>query len=82
MVVWLQADAVTIRNRLRHDSATAKQRPSLTGAQSSDEVDDLLRTRDPLYRAGSDVSIDTAVLSPDKVVAAIVKKITSEKPST
>lgn len=78
LVVWLRADAETIRRRLRRDLATAGQRPSLTGIPSDDEVDALLKERDPLYRAGSDLSLDTAVLGIDEIVAAIVRKIVSE----
>lgn len=80
LVVWLRADAETIRQRLRQDRDTAAQRPSLTGAESGDEVEELLNARNPLYREGSDMSVDTADLTPDEIVNAIGKGISFENP--
>ncbi|MDW7772937.1 MAG: shikimate kinase [Desulfobulbaceae bacterium] len=77
-VVWLRADAGTIRRRLRKDEATASQRPSLTGAGSDDEVDELLRSREPLYRSGSDMIIDTAPLAPEEIVNTIIRNLSGE----
>jgi shikimate kinase len=71
LVIWLRADAGTIRARLRGDGATAALRPSLTGAGSLDEVDQVLAEREPLYREGSDLALDTAGLPPEKIVAEI-----------
>jgi shikimate kinase len=71
-VIWLRADAETIRRRLRHDEATSLQRPSLTGGDSGDEVEKLLHCREPLYRSGSDMNIDTALLAPEEIVNTII----------
>lgn len=48
LVVYLEASAETVQERLRHH---AGNRPSLTGAGVVDEVPALLAARDPLYRA-------------------------------
>lgn len=80
MVIWLQADAETIRQRLRQDVVTDAQRPSLTGAQSDAEVETLLQQREPLYREGSDMNIDTTILTPEEIVTAIVRQISSQHP--
>lgn len=77
-VIWLRADAGTIRRRLRHDRATAGQRPSLTGGDSGDEVEELLRSREPLYRSGSDMNIDTVPLAPEEIVNTIIGNISRE----
>jgi shikimate kinase len=80
LVVWLRADAGTIRRRLQEDRATAAQRPSLTGAECGDEVEELLNVRNPLYSEGSDMSVDTADLTPGEIVNVIVKGISVENP--
>lgn len=76
LVVWLQADAGTIRHRLRHDGGSAARRPSLTGEDVLAEVDGILAAREPLYRQGSDVAIDTAGRSPETMVSLIMTMLT------
>jgi shikimate kinase len=70
-VIWLRATAAIIRQRLDQDSGTATQRPSLTGCDPLAEIDAVLAEREPLYRSGSDVSIDTDGLSKDEIVSRI-----------
>ena len=70
-VVWLRAEARTIRQRLDKDSGTATQRPSLTGCDPLTEIATVLAEREPLYRAGSDVSIETDGLTEDQIAARI-----------
>ncbi len=76
LVIWLRADARTIRQRLGRDEATACQRPPLTDSVS--EIEDVLAARTPLYRKGSDMSVDTAALTPEEVVTMIAREISSE----
>jgi shikimate kinase len=78
LVVWLRADAETLRQRLNRDESTADQRPSLTGSDSSREVEDVLAVRTPLYLKGSDMSVDTTALTPEEIVNMIEKEIFSE----
>jgi shikimate kinase len=78
LAVWLRADAGTIRRRMTGDEATSGQRPSLTGKDSTAEVDELLQSREPLYRAGSDLDIDTATLAPEEIVQAILHHLPGE----
>jgi len=80
LVVWLQADVATIRQRMKQDAATADQRPSLTGNGIGDEVGELLATRSPLYQEGSDMSVDTTALTPEEIVNVIEKEISSGFP--
>lgn len=58
-VIWLQASVETIVDRLRNDGLTADQRPSLTGRSTVDEVADVLKTREPLYRETASIIIPT-----------------------
>jgi shikimate kinase len=78
LVVWLTADAGTIRHRLRHDGVSAVQRPSLTGDDVLAEVDRMLAEREPFYRQGSDVAIDTTGRSPETMVS-LIKAMLSRK---
>jgi shikimate kinase len=72
-VVWLQADAATIRRRLAADPSTAHRRPGLTTANPLDEVADVLAVREPLYATVADVTVDTASQSIDVVVERIAE---------
>ena len=71
-VMWLQADAATIRSRLAADPATALRRPGLTTANPLDEVDAVLAAREPLYAAVADGAVNTAAQPLDDVVERIV----------
>lgn len=70
-VVWLQADAATIRGRLAADPTTVARRPGLTMANPLDEVAAVLAARQPLYAAVADMAVDTAAHAVDVVVAHI-----------
>lgn len=74
-VVWLDADAATIRQRMCNDPNTAGQRPSLTGSSAHDEIEELLLRRAPLYSAGSDLRLDTVGKEPAALVESIVEQM-------
>ncbi len=68
-VLWLRADAATLRRRLAHD---ATDRPPLTGADPAAELPALAARRDPLHAALADAILDTASSSvPDLAHAAL-----------
>lgn len=75
LVVWLDADMATIKQRLGADPYSAQQRPSLTGQAVSDEVEALLEKRKPLYLAGSDLRLDTVDKTPERLAEAIREAI-------
>ena len=77
LVVWLQADAHTISRRLRIDPDSDKQRPSLTGNGTHEEVADILAERESTYREGSDMAIDTTDKTPEEIAAMIKNHITN-----
>jgi shikimate kinase len=74
-VVWLDADAETIKQRVRDDPESSGQRPSLTGRPVGDEIDDLLQRRAPLYAAGSDLRLDTVGRTPEALVQTIIDQM-------
>jgi len=75
-VVWLQADACSIRHRLAADPTTVSRRPGLTTANPLDEVADVLAAREPLYAAVADMQVDTAAHPVDAVIDEIARWLT------
>jgi len=73
-VVWLTADAETLWGRLRADASTAERRPALAGG-GLEEVVEVLRAREPLYRACADLTVETAGLSPMAVAEEILRRL-------
>jgi len=70
-VVWLTADVDTIAARLAADPSTSERRPNLsTGGLA--EIAELLRLREPLYRASADLEVDTRDRSPQELTETIL----------
>ena len=67
-VFWLQASIPTIVARIQNGA----ERPSLTGKSFTDEVADVLREREPRYRAAADHVVDTEGKTPERVAEEIV----------
>jgi shikimate kinase len=73
-VVWLTADADTIWQRLQADASTRDRRPTLTVGGLA-EIQELLRVREPLYRACADIIVETASRSPEDVANHVLGKL-------
>ncbi len=74
-VIWLTADPAILAARLEADAATAERRPSLTGmtaASSVQEIDAVLKVREPLYRSCADFITATAGRSPEAVTEELL----------
>lgn len=68
VVFLLVSEIADIVKRIQGDT----QRPSLTGARSfTEEVEEVLRERQPKYRAAAQHVVDTSRLTPEEAVAAI-----------
>lgn len=77
LVVYLRAAAGELRRRLhgpRPAGATGPgpDRPSLTGRDPLDEIEDVLAVRDPLYCSLADVVLESAAMPAAACVEAIV----------
>ena len=70
-IVWLTAPVETIAARIDADPSTTDRRPNLT-IGGTEEIEELLRKREPLYRACADLEIDTLNRSPEIVVERIL----------
>lgn len=69
---WLTADVATIVTRIGGDS----QRPSLTGTKSfTEEVEEVLRVRTPIYEAAADHVIGTDGRSLTDIAEAILARL-------
>jgi shikimate kinase len=67
---WLRASVPVIVARIEAGS----ERPALTAGKSfTDEVEEVLRERTPLYEAAAHHQIDTDALSPKQVAARIAR---------
>ena len=71
MVFWLEASAATIVARI----GSGTERPSLTGTRSfTDEAEEVLARREPLYRRLAHVEIDTEGRSIAEIAAEIAER--------
>jgi shikimate kinase len=75
-VVWLTADAETIRRRIETDTTTAARRPRLTVGGLA-EIEELLRLREPLYRTCADFTVETSNRAPEEIAAEITSLLTA-----
>ena len=75
MIVWLQASADKIYERLTQDPQTECQRPDLTAQGGIDEICILLERRQPLYESVADFFVNTDDLSPPQVAARIIQRM-------
>lgn len=71
LVVWLTADLKTLCERISGDQNSEELRPSLTGKNVCQELEEVLVERTPLYRETADCIIDSGSLT----VAAAVRDI-------
>jgi len=71
-VVWLQADATTLWQRVAADPSTGQRRPDLTDQGGQAEIECLLLQREPLYAQCSDFSVAVDELTPTQISASII----------
>ena len=71
-VVWLTADLDTLWRRMQADDTTAQRRPAL-GVGGREEIVEVLRLREPLYRDCADRIVETAGRSPEQIAAEILR---------
>jgi shikimate kinase len=79
-VVWLSADVETLWQRMQADGSTPERRPAL-GVGGREEVADVLRVREPLYRACAHLTVDTTGRSPSAITGEVLAWLAQERPA-
>jgi shikimate kinase len=77
-VVWLVARPETILRRMSGDATTVARRPSLTDKGPLEEILQLLKVREPIYRETAHLEVDTEGKSPEQLadeVLALVRQL-------
>lgn len=74
-VVWLQADAGTLADRVAGDAASAERRPSLTGRAIHEEIADVLAARTPMYEDAATLTIVTDGQTPEAIAQQISEQL-------
>lgn len=69
IVIWLKADVEELKNRLKSDY----ERPSLTGKPAVEEIEEVLKKRNPIYHNSSDYEVDTDNKTVEQVTEEIIK---------
>jgi shikimate kinase len=72
-VVWLMADPAILCTRITEDQLSAAQRPSLTGKDICQEMEDVLAERSALYSETANSIIDTGKMTIDEAVQEIAQ---------
>lgn len=73
-IIWLQAGAALLKERMMQDFALGYKRPSLTGKDPLEEIRAVLSARKFHYEAACDTAIDTEQLTAGEVAADILDK--------
>ncbi len=69
-IVYLRATPATLRARLSKTDLSS--RPSLTGTNPLDEIDQIFRQRDPIFRSVADIAVEVDALDEPAALAAIL----------
>ncbi len=79
-VIWLQAGAEAIWQRIQNDTLTAARRPNLTTGGGLPEIVELLAARERHYAEVADARVPTDGRSPEDVAASILSLYRSISP--
>lgn len=71
-VVWLNCSVDALAKRLTQDQSRGTLRPSLTGTGVVQEIQSVLRVREPIYRGIADLIVDASALTPEAITQEIV----------
>jgi shikimate kinase len=80
-IVWLHASPLALAKRIAADEKSGLRRPSLTGRNPIEEIDQVMAIREPLYRSLCDWDVETTHRSPSMLAQAIADWYASQIPS-
>jgi shikimate kinase len=75
LVIWLKASVETLAERMAADEATQSRRPNLTAIGGMNEIETVLATREPIYRACATFEVDTDDKTPSAIVDEIMTRL-------
>ena len=81
-VIWLKAEPGVLARRLEGDANTNRQRPTLTGKGTLEELKEVLLARTSYYQKAADAEIDTSTLEPEGVVEEALRIIQGRRGET
>ena len=82
MVVWLDATAETIQQRMLQDKNTGNFRPALTDKGRLEEIEDMLLQRMPYYESASDFYVQTDDVPVKEITQRIIEKLNESNSDT
>ena len=71
-IVWLRAGIDILRERMTKDKKSGMLRPSLTGKDPMDEIESVLKPRNPLYENAGDKTVETDNISAMEAAELII----------
>lgn len=71
-IVWLKADAPVLKQRMREQITDGVMRPSLSGGNPIEELDDVYSSRISYYNKAADFIVETSMISPGEVAEIII----------
>ena len=74
--IWLTARPATIAQRIENDASSGKRRPALTDLSATQEIEELLAKREPLYRQSAEIALATDEKSPAELATEILSWLT------
>jgi len=79
-VVWLQCSSAAITRRIQDDARTEEMRPALTDKGLIDEIESVLKEREPLYSSAAHFSLATDEADINGLCKEIIAKLDGVTP--
>jgi len=77
-IVWLKGRPEVLKARMSWDQRAGRGRPSLTGIDPREEIEQVLRIRNPLYAQAGDLIVDTSDLSIREAAASVITSLSNK----
>lgn len=81
VIIWLKALPQTIKLRLIQDDNSQRSRPALTPKGRIEEIDQMLKSRNPFYENAMHFFIETDHLSVNDICNIIIKQFPKRQPA-
>jgi len=75
-VVWLTCELEVLKDRMKKEQALGNLRPSLTGTDPVEELEQVLDSRRTLYERTATLTVDTTTRTVPEVAALIKEALT------